>query len=162
MLQNKLQSERCYLLNHPTIYLSITHNCDPPLNFQAHSAVQCLCYPAACWDFWSLYNEKCAGKTLEFPRNSRVLPSIYEEAWELVTKCPRNPRRRKFPTCFPHFLLRFLMFDIVFPLFLRAFPMFPLVFLPVSYFRSYVSNNHCHMYIHIADCSFTLFLIHFN
>ena len=46
----------------------------------------------------------------------------------------------------PHFLIRFLMFQLLFPLFLWVFPVFPLVFLPVSYFRSYAFYVHCSSY----------------
>ena len=88
------------------------------------------------WHFKMSMTRKYAGKTLEIPGYSWVVP--YEAAWKLVTKCPRNPRKRQFPTCSPA-IFSFPVFHIVFPLFHRAFPMFPLVFLLVSYFRSYDS-----------------------
>ena len=68
-------------------------------------------------------------------------PSIYEGAWNPVTKCLRIPVNGHSPHVCPHFLVHFLVFHIVFLLFLWAFPIFPLVFRPVSnFFRSYVLN----------------------
>ena len=60
------------------------------------------------------------GKTMEITQHLRVVLSIYETAWELVTICVRNLHRTEFLTCFPPFLfffLRFPVFHIVF-----AFP----------------------------------------
>ena len=73
-----------------------------------HSCIQCLSTIAACWDFWPFYKDKCTGKITEIPQNSRGFPSMYEEAWKLVTKCLRNPCKRQFPTCFPPFPRTFL------------------------------------------------------
>ena len=97
--------------------------------------------PSCCvlWFLIALQIKMCGGKQWKSLNILRVVKSIYEAAWELVTKCLRNPRKQQFPICSPYFLLRFPMFHIVFPLFLQAFAMFPLVFLSVSYFRSYSS-----------------------
>ena len=65
---------------------------------------------------------------------------MYEANRKLVTKWLRNPPGGNSLHVSPYFPIRFLMFNLVLTQFLWVFPMFPLVFLPVSYFRSYVSN----------------------
>ena len=51
LLQNKLRSQRCYSFNHPTLYLSLIHNCQvrPPEIFCTVALLYPLFY---CWFWW--------------------------------------------------------------------------------------------------------------
>ena len=112
------------MLNHPTIYLSITYKCHSKL--RVHSG-QCLCQSAillVCWDCDGFTMKNVQGKKWTFPYIFQFFHLYIKllKSWWL--SCLRNPHKRQFPTCFP-------MFHIVFPQFLQAFPMSPLVSLPV-------------------------------
>ena len=91
-----------------SLNLSITLDCNPQLNYR-----ECLFHLAACWLIFDCFTWKmCRGKQRRFPdihvaRDIRVIPSISEGAWKLVTKCLRNPRKQKFPACFLPFSLTF-------------------------------------------------------
>ena len=87
----------------------------------------------------------CRGKQRRFPdihvaRDIRVISSISEGAWKLVTKCLRNPRKRKFPACFLPFCLTFpyvshsLSHFLCFP---ECFSLFPILGLTAVTYKSW-------------------------
>ena len=82
----------------------MAHNCGPQLSCQVHHGCLLLSF---CCMLALLYKETCAGKNNRFLRPSRVVQSLYEVAWDLVTKCLSNPHTRSFPVCFPTLPLMF-------------------------------------------------------
>ena len=82
----------------------MAHNCGPQLSCQVHHGCLLLSF---CCMLALLYKETCAGKNNRFLRSSRVVQSLYEAAWDLVTKCLSNRHTRSFPICFPTLPLMF-------------------------------------------------------
>ena len=83
LLQIKLQLESRYSLNHPTLYLSITYNCDSKLNCLVHPE-ECLslpvCHLAACWEYLMNLQRRVYGESNGDSLTFLVVPSIYETA----------------------------------------------------------------------------------